>query len=74
MKNHLMFQILLVKEVLYDAESVLVMSVGNSSDGWVFVSACTFYNFPNRSWYDTFKVGNTIILLGDNIKDFLLLV
>jgi hypothetical protein len=50
------------------------MSVGNSSDGWVFVSACTFYNFPNRSWYDTFKVGNTIILLGDNIKDFLLLV
>jgi len=74
MKKHLMLQILLVKEVFYDAESVLVMSIGNSGDRWVFVSACTFHNFPNKSCFDTYKVGNAIILLGDNIKDFLLLV
>lgn len=36
-------------EIHVDVESVLVVSIGSSSDGWILNLACTFHIFPNRN-------------------------
>lgn len=36
-------------EIHDDVESVLVVSIGSSSERWILDSACTFHIFPNRN-------------------------
>lgn len=54
------------REIYDDIESVLTIYIGSSGDGWILDSACTFYICSNRSWFDTYKVVNDVILLGGN--------
>lgn len=42
------------------------MSIGSSGDGSIIYLACTFNIYPNRSWFETYKVVNDTILFGDN--------
>jgi hypothetical protein len=53
-------------EIFYDIESVLFVSIGSLGDWWILDSGCIFYIYCNISWFDSYKVVNDIILLGDN--------
>lgn len=42
------------------------MSIGSSGDRSIIYLACTFNIYPNRSWFETYKVVNDTILFEDN--------
>lgn len=53
-------------EVSDNTEGVLTIYIGSSSDEWILDSSCKFHICSNKSWFDTCKVINAIILLGYN--------
>lgn len=53
-------------EIFNDAENVLAVFIGSSCNEWIFDFGCTFHIYPNRSWFDTCKVVNGVVLLKDN--------
>lgn len=53
-------------EIFDDAENVLAVFIGSSCNEWIFDFGCTFHIYPNRSWFDTCKVVNGVVLLKDN--------
>lgn len=42
------------------------MSIGSSGDRSIIYLACTFNIYPNRSWFETYKVVSDTILFEDN--------
>ena len=54
------------KFFFYDIESVLIVSIGSSGDRSIIYLACTFNIYPNRSWFETYKVVSDTILFEDN--------